>query len=153
MADNTNNFFKNIKLNFPKYELKISDFPKPETPPLAFTATQLKPLKYEDTLFKKMADDIKSPIEQQLESIESIADSARKQAESSESIAYSAKDTANAATTQADIAVKTSKKADVKGWLAVIIAGLTLFVELTVHHNEVLEFINKILQLFQQLQS
>lgn len=73
------------------------------------------PPKYEDTFFKKMADDVKAPIEKQVASIESIAKSADELAKDSKEIAESAK-------TSSDIALKESKKADIKGWISVAIS-------------------------------
>ena len=54
-------------------------------------------------------------------------------------------DLANSAKIQADIAVKTSKKADIKGWISVFIAALCAFMEFAVHHSEIIEFIKSIL--------
>lgn len=93
----------------------------------------IEPLKYEDTLFKSMADDIKSPIEKQLSAIETIADNAKSQAESSSIIADSAK-------LQADIAFKKSKKADVKGWIAIILSVLALIFEFAINSDAIMNF-------------
>ena len=57
----------------------------------------------------ELEDSIKKPLDRQVEAIESIANSAK---------------------IQSDIAVKTSKKADVKGWISVIIAFLAFLLEL-----------------------
>ena len=57
----------------------------------------------------KNADSSK-PLKRQVKAVEKIADSAK---------------------TQADIAVKTSKKADIKGWISVIIALLAFLLELS----------------------
>lgn len=66
-------------------------FSKFEEPIIRLVPPDAYKPKYENSMFKEMADDIKAPFEQQLKSIESIAESAKKQAESSESIAGSAK--------------------------------------------------------------
>ena len=55
------------------------------------------------------------------------------------------KDLANSAKIQADIAVKTSKKADIKGWISLFIAAFCAFMEFAVHHNEIIEFVKNIL--------
>lgn len=46
-------------------------------------ALSYQPITYEKSIFKQMADDVKSPFEAQLETLQSIADSAEKQAEAS----------------------------------------------------------------------
>ena len=51
-----------------------------------------------------------------MESVKQIAENAEKLSESSK--------------TQSDIAIKTSKKADIKGWIAVIISVLTFIMEI-----------------------
>ena len=42
-------------------------------------ALSYQPITYEKSIFKQMADDVKSPFEAQLETLQSIADSAEKQ--------------------------------------------------------------------------
>lgn len=51
-----------------------------------------------------------------MESVKQIAENAEKLSESSK--------------TQSDIAIKTSKKADIKGWIAVIISVLTFIMKI-----------------------
>lgn len=58
----------------------------------------------------ELGDSIKKPLDRQVEAIESIANSAK---------------------VQSDIAVKTSKKADIKGWISVIVALLAFLLELS----------------------
>mgnify|MGYP006909025823 CR=1 FL=1 len=60
-------------------------------------------------------------------------------------ISNSVKQQADAAMTQAGIAIETSKKADVKGWIAVIISGCVMLIQLIVNYREILNFIRKIL--------
>lgn len=73
--------------------------------------------------------------QEQMNDIKRIADSAESQAKSS--------------AIQAEIAVKTSKKADVKGWIAVVISVITLFFEFVVNRAEIMEYVNQILQSIQ----
>lgn len=51
---------------------------------------------------------------------------------------------AKSAEIQSDIALKTSKKADIKGWIAVIISAITLFIEFMAYHKEIFLFIGKL---------
>lgn len=95
------------------------------------------PPKYEDTIFKTMADDIKAPFEQQINAIQKIADNAKIQADSSVSLA-------NSAETQAKLALDKSKKADIKGWIAILLSALALFIEFAVNYNDILNFITKL---------
>lgn len=41
---------------------------------------------------------------------------------------------------RSSLALKTSKKADIKGWLSVTFAGLAVLFEFILHHNEILSF-------------
>lgn len=66
----------NWKLNIPD----MSHLIKNATPRLLFTQTAPPPVKYKNTVLKEMADDIKTPLDIQLEAIESIAQSAQLQA-------------------------------------------------------------------------
>lgn len=52
---------------------------------------------------------------------------------------------AKSAEIQSDIALKKSKKADIKGWIAVIISVLALFVEFMAYHKEIFSFLAKII--------
>lgn len=69
---------------------------------------------FPDEVISEKIDDLKKtvskPLKRQVKAVEKIADSAK---------------------TQADIAVKTSKKADIKGWISVIIALLAFLLELS----------------------
>ena len=58
----------------------------------------------------ELGDSIKKPLDRQVEVIESIANSVK---------------------VQSDIGVKTSKKADIKGWISVIVALLAFLLELS----------------------
>jgi hypothetical protein len=103
-----------------------------------YSELSVHPPKYEDTFFKKMADDVKAPIEKQVASIESIAKSADELAADSKDIAESAKKCS-------DIALKKSKEADIKGWISIFIAALGVFIEFAIHHAQVIGFIKSIL--------
>ncbi|MBQ9701312.1 MAG: hypothetical protein IJV71_11920 [Lachnospiraceae bacterium] len=98
----------------------------------------VKPPKYEETYFKRMADDIKTPINQQLTAIEQIADSAKTQAEASVNLADSAK-------IHADLSLAKSKKADIKGWIAIFISLLALLLEFAINHEAIIDFFTKLL--------
>lgn len=50
---------------------------------------------------------------------------------------------AKSAEIQSDIALKTSKKADVKGWIAVIISIFALLIEFMAYHKEIFSFLSK----------
>lgn len=88
---------------------------------------------YENSVFKEMADDIKTPFEQQLASIEIIADSAKSQAESAKQISDSSK-------IQADIAKRKAGRADIKSWIAIAISALALIFEFAENHVAILQF-------------
>ena len=81
-------------------------------------------------IYQKMKEDEER--KQQMDDLKRIADSAESQAKSS--------------ALQADLAVKTSKKADVKGWIAVIFSGIALLIEFAANHKEIIDYINQILQ-------
>lgn len=61
-----------------------------------------------------------------------------------EEMAKSTKSIADSAKVQADVALKTSKKADVKGWISVLIAFFCAIMEFAVHHNEIIDFFRSI---------
>lgn len=65
-------------------------------------------------------------IEQTSKELHTIADSANAQSESAKEIAESSK-------TQSELAVKTSGKADIKGWVAVIISALAFIWSIISH--------------------
>lgn len=62
-----------------------------------------------------------------------------------EEMAKSTKSISDSAKIQADVALKTSKKADVKGWISVLIALSCAVMEFAVHHNEIIDFFKSIL--------
>lgn len=76
----------------------------------------------------ELEDSIKKPLDRQVEAIESIANSAK---------------------IQSDIAVKTSKKADIKGWIAVFISFVGLFIEIILNSPEISSFILDVVKLLQ----
>lgn len=59
---------------------------------------------------------IQEPFERQIKAVESIADSAK----------------------------KTANKADIKGWIAIIISGLALFFEFAINHAEIIDFVKSL---------
>ena len=52
---------------------------------------------------------------------------------------------ADSASVQADLAVKQSKKADVKGWIAIFISAFCAFIEFAIHYEEILLFVKNLL--------
>ncbi|MGN1206176.1 MAG: hypothetical protein ACI4SQ_04220 [Eubacterium sp.] len=64
----------------------------------------------------ELSNSLKAPLERQIDAIESIADSAK----------------------------KTANKADVKGWIAIIISSIALFFEFAVNHTEILDFVKSL---------
>lgn len=102
-----------FQMNIPKEQpLPTANFPK----------VKFEPPKYEDTLFKQMANDVKSPLEQQLAAVQSIADSAQKQAEASQLQAKLALEAAVKAEAEAKTARRDSIFAKVVSVLSLIIA-------------------------------
>ena len=82
------------------------------------SVTNIEMPKYEDGKSPiEMLEAQTAFIEQTSKELHDIADSAKLQADSAKEIAESSK-------TQADVALKTSSKADIKGWIAVIISIL-----------------------------
>lgn len=81
--------------------------------------------------------------------IKSISDSAKSTAQTAEKHATSAREIAESAKKQAQISETKSKKADIKGWISVIFAGIALLFEFAVHHSEISAFFSSMLQLFQ----
>lgn len=73
-------------------------------------------------------------VEQTSKELHDIADSAKLQADSAKEIAESSK-------TQADVALKTSSKADIKGWISVVLSIICALMEFAVHHSEIIDFV------------
>jgi len=67
-------------------------------------------------------------------------------AQSAQSQADSAKEIAESSKMQADIALKTSSKADIKGWISVIVAIICAFMEFAVHHSEIIDFVKTLVK-------
>lgn len=64
----------------------------------------------------ELSNSLKAPLERQIDAIESIADSAK----------------------------KTANKADIKGWIAIIISSIALFFEFAINHAEILNFVKSL---------
>lgn len=111
------------KFNRPDLDIFQTDYSKV----IEKFSENIEPLDYEDTIFAEQANDIKKSFESQIESINSIA--------------LSAEQIANASTTQSDLAIKKSKKADIKGLIAIIISIVTLFFEFVSNHEEIISYI------------
>lgn len=69
---------------------------------------------YENTILKKMADDVKTPLEEQLEALQSIVDSAQEQAKSS-------KKAAEQAIRDSKVANKQARNAKIISIIAIIV--------------------------------
>ena len=65
-----------------------------------------------------------------MNSVKRIADSAEQKADSAERLANSSMKIADSAKIQSEIASKQSQKADIKGWISVVIAFLAFLLEL-----------------------
>lgn len=67
-------------------------------------------------------------------------------AQSTKSQADSAKEIAESSKTQADVALKTSSKADIKGWISVIVSIICALMEFAVHHSEIIDFVKTLVK-------
>lgn len=64
--------------------------------------------------------------------------------EHNESFQQSVKEIADSAKIQSDIALKAAKKADVKGWIAVIISALSLTLEIICDYGQIAIFFSRL---------
>lgn len=104
------------------------------------SVTNIEMPKYEDGKSPiEMLEAQTAFIEQTSKELHDIADSAKMQAESAKEIAESSK-------TQSEIAVKTSSKADIKGWISVVVAIVCAFMEFAVHHSEIIDFVKALVK-------
>lgn len=86
----------------------------------------------------------KSPyelLESQSAYLEKTSKELHDMAQSAKSQADSAKEIAESSKTQADIALETSGKADVKGWISVAVSIICALMEFAVHHSEIIDFV------------
>lgn len=51
---------------------------------------------------------------------------------------------AKASKVQANIALKKSKEADIKGWIAIILSSIALFFEFATNHSEIISFLKSL---------
>lgn len=77
-------------------------------------------------------------LEKTYQELRTLANSAKSQADSAKSIAENSR-------IHAEIAIKQSKKSDLKSWLSIAIAAFGAFMEFSIHHAEILEFIKSLL--------
>lgn len=101
-------------------------------------ALSYQPITYEKSIFKQMADDVKSPLEEQVKSVQSIAKSA-------DNLATESKEISKSAQICADLAYKKSKKADIKGWISIFIAAFGVLIEFATHQTQVISFLKSLL--------
>lgn len=78
-------------------------------------------------------------LEEQIEPLKEIASSAKRQADSAEQQAESAK-------SQAMSARKIAGKADIKGWIAIIISAIALFFEFILNREEIIAYLQSLIQ-------
>lgn len=86
----------------------------------------------------------KSPyelLESQSAYLEKTSKELHDMAQSAKSQADSAKEIAESSKTQANIALETSGKADVKGWISVVVSIICALMEFAVHHSEIIDFV------------
>lgn len=78
-------------------------------------------------------------LEEQIEPLKEIDSSAKRQADSAEQQAESAK-------SQAMSARKIAGKADIKGWIAIIISAIALFFEFILNREEIIAYLQSLIQ-------
>lgn len=86
----------------------------------------------------------KSPyelLESQSAYLEKTSKELHDMAQSAKSQADSAKEIAESSKMQADVALKTSSKADIKGWISVVVSIICALMEFSVHHSEIIDFV------------
>nr|DAW00781.1 MAG TPA: hypothetical protein [Bacteriophage sp.] len=108
---------------FPHYKIPDIEFPKHEG---------------EKSLYE-LIESQSAYLEKTSKELHDMAESAKSQAESAKEIAESSK-------VQANTALKTSSKADIKGWISVIVAIACAFMEFAVHHSEIIEFVKTLVK-------
>lgn len=131
------NYFQNIQVP----EINLPEWPDGESP-------------YE--LMQKSAQNAERQrqiLEEQIEPLKEIANSAKRQADSAEQQAESAKEIASSAREQAEssfVSAKSAKKiagkADVKGWIAIIISAIALFFEFISNREEIITYVQSLIQ-------
>lgn len=113
---------------------------KPNYPNMDKLFSQHKIPKIESPTYEKD----KSPyelLESQSAYLEKTSKELHDMAQSAKSQADSAKEIAESSKTQADIALETSGKADVKGWISVAVSIICALMEFAVHHSEIIDFV------------
>lgn len=92
-------------------------------------ALSYQPITYEKSIFKQMADDVKSPFEAQLETLQSIADSAEKQAEASKEQAELAKKAAERAEEEAKSAKREALFSKIVAVISIVLSIVAIVVQ------------------------
>lgn len=117
----------------PNYPDMDNLFPHPKIP-------NIEPPKYEErkSLYE-LSESQSAYLEKTSKELHEMAESAKSQANSAKEIAESSK-------VQSDIAMKASNKADIKGWISVIVAIACAFMEFAVHHSEIIEFVKTLVK-------
>ena len=84
-------------------------------------------------------------LQTQIEPLKEIADSTKNLAQSAKDHADAAKQIADSSQKQAEAAVKASKKADVKGWVAICISIFGLLLEIIINFDEISALFQRII--------
>ena len=105
----------------------FSNFTKSLTPQLNYLKTQPKPLKYEESIFKRQAEDIKSTFELQLEAL-------KKSNETLEAQLQLAKDSAAQAEQNAGLARAESRTSRHIAIISMVVAFVSPLLTLLVEH-------------------
>lgn len=106
-------------------DIQFPTLPEPPTPyiPDALPDDTIFPEEVISEQIDELGKSIKKPLKRQMKAVEKIAQSSK---------------------TQADIALKKSKRADIKGWLAIGISAAALLIEVIVNRIEILAFLKSL---------
>ena len=112
----------------PNYPNMDKLFPQPKIPKIEVPTYEKGKSPYE------LLESQSAYLEKTSKELHDMAQSAKSQADSAKEIAESSK-------AQADIALETSGKADVKGWISVVVSIICALMEFAVHHSEIIDFV------------
>lgn len=112
----------------PNYPNMDKLFPQPKIPKIEIPTYEKGKSPYE------LLESQSAYLEKTSKELHDMAQSAKSQADSAKEIAESSK-------TQADVALKTSSKADIKGWISVAVSIICALMEFAVHHSEIIDFV------------
>ena len=112
----------------PNYPNMDKLFPQPKIPKIEVPTYEKGKSPYE------LLESQSAYLEKTSKELHDMAQSAKSQSDSAKEIAESSK-------TQADVALKTSSKADIKGWISVVVSVISALMEFAVHHSEIIDFV------------